>query len=241
MANNKHADNLQSYLSFGGNPRIAKLYASPTLANRAKIVYLLSEIRNSSTKKDCSEKVLKSEKSTYGTVIDPTSSSYPKANFIGLVAQYPLILHPVYNRAYNTWLTACSLKIQLNNVLPEDSENALNIQVEIFKLMDAFDADKEVLDYYLHYKRVLIPKESSTIKQLNPISLVTTRNSLRSNITRRKQTLEKRIGELPETSDPSYKKKINFILNKREELKALEIELAQLNSKIENFATNEPN
>lgn len=40
----------------------------------------------------------------------------PKPNFGDLISQYPVELHPTYQKRMEVWLKACSLKMQLNEV-----------------------------------------------------------------------------------------------------------------------------
>ena len=46
-ATEKHKENINLYLQLGGLDRLAKLHALPNLQNRARIVYLLEELKKS--------------------------------------------------------------------------------------------------------------------------------------------------------------------------------------------------
>ncbi len=62
--------------------------------------------------------------------------------------------------------------------------------------MENFDKQKEILDHYNFHKRIMPTESKEDFSKLSPVELVNKRNSIRSLITRRKQTLEKRIAEL---------------------------------------------
>lgn len=225
----KHKQNLEIYLNNGGSEKLAKSLKFPTLENRAKILYLIKDFPKNSnfivSHNDIKKEMLQPKEK----MLQPE-----KPKFLGLIAQYPVELHKTYQNAYRLWIESCGLKIQLNTIDDEDEESALEIQIKIFETMENFDKQKEILDHYNFHKRIMPTESKEDFSKLSPVELVNKRNSIRSLITRRKQTLEKRIAELPSKNDENYRIKENFINRKKEELQELELQLSELNKKIEN-------
>ena len=228
MSAEKHQQKIDLYLLNGGLQKHAIAYRSPSLQNRAKISHFLMEL---SKKKGFIAKlpeVSESVKEVIKPSVEMPKPQSEKPKFLGIIAQYPAELHPVYQNAYNNWIKACSLKIKLNAVDDDDEEEALEIQTEIFKIMERFDKDQAALNYYTENKRVLPTATATNFDDLSPIELMTKRNSLRGLVTRRTQTLNKRSAELPAKEDPTFRTKQNFIHNKTEELQDMILQLQKL-------------
>lgn len=228
----EHSKNIELYLQYGGDPKLVNKHRLPTLENRAKITYLLSKI--SIDVSDVSENRGQNIDIS-GQISDKVSekSQEPsKPKFLGLIAQYPVELHPAYQQACQIWINVCSLKIQLNAVPRHDEKEAFKIQTAILEKMELFDICKKALDHYNDHKRILPTATKSDFSKLSPIELITKRNSLRSLITRRKQTIDKLETELPEESDENYYKKISALNRKKEQLQELILDEEKLNELI---------
>ena len=229
----EHLKNIERYLQSGGNPKLAGRHKLPTLENRAKITYLLSKV----SKNDVSEIKANNRKNPDSgqhttDIITEKSPEPSKPKFLGLIAGYPVELHPVYQNAYQIWVHVCSLKIQLNAVPGHDEKEAFRIQTSILEKMERFDCCKKALDHYNDHKRILPTATKSDFSKLSPIELITKRNSLRSLITRRKQTIAKLETELPEGSDKGYYKQISALNRKKEQLQELILDEEKLNELI---------
>lgn len=217
----EHSKNIELYLQSGGDPKLVNKHRLPTLENRAKITYLLSKI--SIDVSDVSENQ-RQNVDISRQIPDKVPEKAPepsKPKFLGLIAQYPVELHPTYQQACQIWINVCSLKIQLNAVPRHDEKQAFKLQTGILEKMEQFDVCKKVLDHYNEHKRILPTATKSDFSKLSPVELITKRNSLRSLITRRKQTIDKMEAELPEESDENYYKKISAINRKKEQLQEL--------------------
>lgn len=217
----EHSKNIELYLQSGGDPKLVNKHRLPTLENRAKIAYLLSKI--SIDVSDVSENH-RQNIDISGQISNkvPEKSPEPsKPKFLGLIAQYPVELHPTYQQACQIWINVCSLKIQLNAVPRHYEKEAFKIQTGILEKMEQFDVCKKALDHYNDHKRILPTATKSDFSKLSPVELITKRNSLRSLITRRKQTIDKMEAELPEESDENYYKKISALNRKKEQLQEL--------------------
>lgn len=211
-----HEENIQFYLENGGDHKIANRHKLPTLQNRAKISYLISQQKpkESITYQDEEKKYQDDSKKHQD--VEPA-----KPAFLGFISQYPVELHSTYKNCYNAWIDVCRFKIQLNDVVPLDVEDAYQLQLKIFKSISKFDRYKNSLDYWNDHKRILPTESKKDYSKFTPLELDQERRNLASLICRRRQTIEKKKKELPPTSDPNYTKKILSIQVKNEQLEEL--------------------
>ncbi|ANF51742.1 hypothetical protein A0O34_15055 [Chryseobacterium glaciei] len=224
----KHQQNIELYLSSGGDPKLAARYKSPTLDNRSKLSYLLSQMNISYEKKENihgqtldidRQKVDKPQKKVDLPVPDPVEPDKPK--FLGLITQYPVELHSTYHDAFAIWLKLCSLKIKLNGVDPEDEASAYSFQTKMLRHIQKFDKCKRVLDHYLENKRILPTKSKNDYSNMSVLELDREKRNLAGLICRRKQTIAKMESMLPEITAPDYNRKLAAINNKIEQLEVL--------------------
>jgi hypothetical protein len=217
----KHTQNIQIYLSSGGDPKLALRYKTPTLENRAKISYLISQlptvvISNSPRdpeKSPITSPGLKIEKSKPA---EKFKRERPK--FIGVIAQYPSELHKTYQEVDSLWFEFCEMKLELNSFPADQEADAYEVQMEILEVMKKFDKHKYILDYYLEHKRVLPMKSKNDFSNLNIVQLDHKYKNLESLICRRKQTIVKMQNELPPDDDQNYRKKAAAVQRKIEQL-----------------------
>lgn len=224
----KHQQNIELYLSSGGDPKLAARYKSATLDNRAKLSYLLSQMNISYEKKENipgqsmdidGQKVDKPQKKVDPPVQDPVEPEKPK--FLGLITQYPVELHSTYHDAFALWLKLCSLKIRLNAVDPEDEVSAYSFQTKMLRHIQKFDKCKRVLDHYLESKRILPTKSKNDYSNMSVLELDREKRNLAGLICRRKQTIAKMESLLPEETASDYNRKLAAINNKIEQLEVL--------------------
>lgn len=219
----KHQQNIELFLSSGGDPKLAARYKSPTLDNRAKLSYLLSQMKISYEKKQSldidRQKIDKAFKKETAQVPDPIEPEKPK--FLGLITQYPVELHSTYHDAFAIWLKLCSLKIKLNAVDPEDEAAAYSFQTKMLRHIEKFDKYKRVLDHYLENKRILPTKSKNDYSNMSVLELDREKRNLAGLICRRKQTIAKMESLLPEVTAPDYNRKLAAINNKIEQLEVL--------------------
>ncbi|WP_312750540.1 hypothetical protein [Epilithonimonas hominis] len=221
----EHAQNLQIYLQNGGDVRIANRHQFPSLENRAKIAYLISnfpktfqEVSNPEPEPVINNSEIPRQMMDSDGQTGPEHSK-PKG--LGIIAQYPAELHQTYKHAVQQWIEICSLKINLNKIERQEEKSAFEVQTNIIKLIELFDRNKAALDHYNEHKRIIATETKSDFSELSPIELLTKRNSLRSLITRRNQTIDKMAAELPEASEPDYYKKLSALNRKKEQLQEL--------------------
>lgn len=231
----EHIKNLELYLRFGGNAKLAEKYKTPTLSNRSKVAHLVSKLKTEeifSTLEDIPEKKILSEKIINSNTSENDSLELKpsKPRGLGLIAQYPKELHETYQRAYQLWIQVCALKIELNDV-PRNSERlAFEIQSKMIDKIISFDNCKEVLDYYNEFKRIKPTKSKNDFSSLSPSEILLKRNNLRGLITRRKQTIKKQEQELPSETASDYFKKRSAINRKIEKLQELILDEQQLSA-----------
>lgn len=232
----EHSQNIQIYLQNGGDVRIANRHQFPSLENRAKIAYLISNFPKTF------QEVSKPEPESITNIfeiprqmMDSVGQQNPepsKPKGLGIIAQYPSELHQTYKHAVQQWIEICSFKITLNQIARQDEKSAFEIQTNIIKLVELFDRNKAALDHYNEHKRIIATETKSDFSELSPVELLTKRNSLRSLISRRKQTIEKMASELPEASEPDYYKKLSAMNRKKEQLQELILDEEKLNELI---------
>jgi hypothetical protein len=145
-----------------------------------------------------------------------------------LIRDYPTELHPVYIQQKNDYITACSLKIQLNN-LPSDEERndeALILCLEIERLFDAVELAWKQLDYWTDNKSILEIK-TNDFSKLSPAKLLQRRNNKRSNLTKAKKQLNALQSKQPISIADTTKlavrteKQLNKIIQLEEDIQTL--------------------
>lgn len=232
---NSHQQNIDLFLSSGGDPTIASRYKAPTLENRARIKHLLSnfpktfqEVSNVSPAKTPIEKKIEKPRQLMDT--DGQRSEKPK--FLGLISQYPTDLHPCYTEAYTLWFELCSLKLQLNIIAPEDEKAAYQLQTTMIRKIKRYDKCKNALDYYNKHKAIIPIDSKRNFSGLSDLELDRERRNLASNICKRKQTIAKKESELPDPDSPLYQRRVEALQRKIEELEELILDEEKLNELI---------
>lgn len=213
-----HTENIELYLSSGGDPRLAKLHRTSTLQNRSRIVYLLAKL-------DKAAVLIQAEMPVEPeppAALSPEQAERPK--FIGEIVKYPVELHHTYIETEKLWFQYCSLKLELNQVPAADEKKSLEIQNMIIDLFKKFDACKKILDHYLEHKHILPTESKKDFDGLTDLQLDLERRNLESLICRRKQTIVKMEKQLPEDTDPLYNKRVSAVNNKKEQLQLITLD-----------------
>ncbi|MGC5744391.1 hypothetical protein [Chryseobacterium sp. NFX27] len=213
-----HAENLELYLSSGGDPKLAKLHKTATIQNRSRIVYLLSKLEKNikaavpEAVRDPEEKIIKR---------DPVFLKPEIPKLAGLITQYPAELHPVYHELESLWSKFCQLKLELNATDPDHEKKAFGIQTKIFQLFEKFDKNKKILDHYSAYKHILPTESKRNFDKMTQLQLDQERRNIATLICRRQQTIKKMEEQLPEETDPVFNKKLSSLNYKKEQLQEL--------------------
>lgn len=209
----KHTQNIALYISLGGDPKKSDKLTAPTLENRAKMSYLLSQLSKVSPKIPPKiETKVEEEKPK------PETKISEKPRFLGLISQYPVALHATYNEAYNLWIEVCSIKIQLNAVADDNEDEAYALQYRMMSNLRRFDRCKVALDHYLQYARLLPTETKDDYTNMSPTELQKEKSNVSGLISRRKKTIQNMEDNLPGMDDPTYRKKVAAINLKKEKL-----------------------
>ena len=228
---NTHSENLSEYINLGGDEKRIRHHVAPSLQNRAHVLHLLKELRKTATPlipkiTVPTEKVVQYTEQTKAKAENIESTPFHK--LLGFISQYPSELHSVYQKAFNYWLTACSLKVKLNEIPADNEADAYDLQKEIYDCMKGFDQAKKALDYYNTEKSILPTENKKDLSALSPLELDRRLRNLRPLITRRKQTLANLLAKLPANDDPKYRARLSAYNKKREELEIYELEAREI-------------
>jgi len=219
-----HKQLINQYISSGGNPEKIKAFQNFSVGNHAKLKYFIKQLG------EIPEPIISIPNEAQEKPLQPAQKK--QSIFSDLISNYPGELHQAYKQRYDYWLEACSLKIQLNTTPPGDEKTAFEIQSKMFAALDQLDKCQNALDHYKEYKRVLPIETKIDYGSLAPMELITTRNNLRSNITKRKSTISKMEASLPKSDHPNYKRDLHLLNRKKEQLQEYENRVEQLNKLI---------
>ena len=228
---NTHTENLSEYLELGGDEKRIRHHVAPSLQNRAHVLHLLKELKKTAI--PLIPKNTAIVENNVQNIEQPkpeaqTIESTPSHKLLGFISQYPSELHAVYQKAFNYWLTACSLKVKLNEIPADNEADAYDLQKEIYDCMKGFDQAKKALDYYNTEKSILPTENKKDLSTLSPLDLDRRLRNLRPLITRRKQTLANLLAKLPANDDPKYRARLSAYNKKREELEIYELEAREI-------------
>ena len=225
---NTHTENLSEYLELGGDEKRIRHHVAPSLQNRAHVLHLLKELRKTSVNIIIPKPAIQNLNPEPRSPKPETIESTPSHKLLGFISQYPSELHSVYQKAFNYWLTACSLKVKLNEIPADNEADAYDLQKEIYDCMKGFDQAKKALDYYNTEKSILPTENKKDLSALSPLDLDRRLRNLRPLITRRKQTLANLLAKLPANNDPKYRARLSAYNKKREELEIYELEAREI-------------
>lgn len=132
------------------------------------------------------------------------------------INQLPVELHPLYIKQKNDFATACSLKIQLNDLPAEDETEALEFCLEIERLFDSIEKAWKVFDHYTEFK-VVPEMEDKTYDDLSPVLLLKAEKSKREAISKARARIKAWTTELDNTTDKTKRQKLHRQLQKKNE------------------------
>lgn len=231
MDRKAHKELLNKYSSLGGDQTMVKKLSSFSLVNHSKIKYLIKQL-------DIQVNADKTKEIEFDAeTLEPPKQievQERKSKFSDLISNYPQELHSVFKRRSDHWLSACSLKQQLNSLEKKDETTALKIQWKILENIEAMEECQKALDYYQDHKRILPTKTDKSFSDLNPLDLLKKRNNLRSNITKRSKTLKQMESDLPEKGSKEYNLKLHLVNRKREQLQEYINQVTELDKLINN-------
>lgn len=227
-----HEENLQLYLQLGGIDKNVKLYRSPTLPNRAKLQGMVKKLEEKSkgilppapVPVVAPKEEEREPEAEQQTIVNST----PHHALLGFISDYPEELHASYKKAFESWLNACSLKLKLNRIPVQEEKQAYEIQREMYATMQDFDQAKKALDYYKENRSILPTEFKEDLTGKTDLELDRRLRSLRSQITRRAQTIASKTEELPPQDHPKYQARISALNKKTEELEVYRLEVREI-------------
>lgn len=211
------------FIDLGGAERLLRSLRFFSWANEAKLKYEIRRLEQKQTQ-PAAHAVSSPQKQ------EP--SYQPKADFQDFILNYPPDLHPTFIARKNYFLQACSLKIQLNELPENEPQKAAELQWKIWQLFQMMDKMHTALKHWQLYKRILPTQNPHDLSHIPPTQLDLKRRNLRSNRTRRAQTLHKLQQVLPPPNHPNYPRAINLINKKKEELALLDLQIEKLTQMI---------
>ena len=147
------------------------------------------------------------------------------------ISIYPASLHPVYQRRISTFLEACSLKVQLNEI-ENNQEEAFKIQFKIFNLFMENDKCWKVLKQFEDHGQILPFESSEDFSSLSYTALCKLRQNKYTSVWKRKKTIEDWKAELPSLPINKRGKKELNILEKEKELQQFLNDIEKLSNLI---------
>lgn len=147
------------------------------------------------------------------------------------ISLYPASLHLVYQRRISTFLEACSLKIQLNEVV-NNQEESLKIQFKIFNLFLENDKCWMVLKKFEEHGQILPFECSTDFSNLSYVAMCKLRQNKYTSVWKRKKTIEEWKTELPNLPKTKRGKKKQNILEKEKELQSILNDIEKLSNLI---------
>ena len=218
MDHNTHKILIDQYLSLGGSKEKINSILSFSLGNHARLKYCIKQLNAVPAKIDTTKPA--------SPTTEPDSKR--KSIFSDLISYYPVELHQAYKMRYDHWLEACSLKVLLNEVDIKNEEKALEIQWKMFDNLESMDKYQKALEYYNEHKRIIETETKETFDDLSPMELIKKRQNLRSNISKRINTLKKMEESLPEKGAEDYNLRLHLINRKTEEIQQLKNRVVKL-------------
>ncbi|NKI28255.1 hypothetical protein HCG49_17005 [Arenibacter sp. 6A1] len=148
--------------------------------------------------------------------------------------QLPLELHPLAIKQRSDYQTAISLKLQLNDLHPDEEGVALELCLQIENLFDSIEEAQKILSYYIEHK-VVLDVSPRDFNSLTPAQLVKRQLNKRSSITKLKGRIKGYHKKLATNLPLAEQTKTNTQLQKTtERLMQHQLELQQLNEMINN-------
>lgn len=219
------------FTRIGKNRNLVRVFSrKETNWNREKLKYELNKFRTNLGQ-------IPARKLKKNTPPASTDKNIQSAELITIKSKpmvaYPVSLHPVYQRRIAAFYKAASLKVQLNDLAEESEEEALQLQFEIWGLIKVNNKCWKILSHYDDTGRIMPTESTADFKELSPQELVNQRQKLYVNKSKRSKTILSKEAELSSEINPAKRLKLKeFIMKKKEELQAIENDIEQLTTLI---------
>jgi len=147
------------------------------------------------------------------------------------LADLPRALHPVFIEQKQNFYKVASMKILLNDLPADDTDNARKIIEQLFFLWQQIDIAWMKIDYWLEHKKILT-ESVNDFSGYSPMELLMHRQKLYQKISKRKKTIEKWQKKYEQLEGIKQEKYAVKLEKKIEDLKKLELELNRVNREI---------
>jgi hypothetical protein len=205
------------------NRNLLRLFLKKSGGNyHEKLKYELGKHRELSNQDDGYQDKLQTDTdlSSSNTQKDPSMpdhevESEPSARYhrMLLINELPVELHPLYIQQKNDFATACSLKIHLNALAPEEETKAQYLCVKIESLFDSIEKAWKVFDHYRDH-RVVIDLSPKGYDSYTPAQLLKAEVSKQSSISKLKRRIAGYRKNLEELKNEHQKAKCERALAK---------------------------
>lgn len=200
--------------------------------NEAKLKYELSKFRDVTvlplvavvnTEKVNPQVDLNQARSLSGVEVPPTNTYRPLK-----INELPVELHPMFIQQKTDFHTACSSKIILDALEPEQEQEALELCIKIEELFDSIERAWKVFDYYIEHGTIL-NVATTNFSDLSAAQLIQRRNQLRTRLSKEKSKITAWNTALSQAATKALQTKLNTKIAKAEEKKLqLETDIAKL-------------
>ena len=130
-------------------------------------------------------------------------------------ALLPHELKPRYRQVRDLFYQKCDLKFILNDIPPEDTKQALQIQLQIEDIDTEQALIWKELDHWQTHKTML-PTKADEFKDLTPAALLQQKANIKSNITKQSKRIDEWWETLYNTTDSGDIRKLEQKINKGE-------------------------
>lgn len=200
--------------SLGASDRLIRSFNNYDLRTEARIKYEITKLE----KEVSCKSVGPSERNVYK----------PKADFKDYISDYPQELHAIYIKRRSSFLSACSLKKELNRLPIGGEKKAADLQWRIWNLFREMDKCQKILDHFRETKRIMPTQTTESFSDIPDKKLNLKLRNLRSNRSKRKKTIQRIQEDLPEVDHPDFKLKYNQLNRKLEALAELDLQIEKL-------------
>lgn len=151
------------------------------------------------------------------------------------ISAYPVELHDVYKLRIQTFLKAATLKIQLNKVEEDEWETALELQSEIWELLQKNQKCWGILEHYDATGQILPTKSKRNFSNLSAQARVNERQRLYVRVSKRRRTIENMEADFSKETNEAKKGRLQKnILKKKKQLQHLQNDIDALSKLIKN-------
>ena len=224
-----YTQGLLLYASYKRHNRTALrlLQAKETPKNYKKLKYLLGKIPPTEATSDINFIIESSPDETIHKNSDFNPSEQSTYRPL-LLKDLPPELHPLYIKQKADFPTACSLKIKLNALAPNQENEALELSIKIERLFDSIEKSWQIFDHYLEHQ-VVLKIDAQDFSQKTAVALYKSEKSKRQLISKAKKRIVQLNKKLAMATNKEKKMKISRQIESKNEARIKhELELEKI-------------